>query len=188
MALTAVAHERRALLSELSVGRGAPHDRFRFGAHLRKQAIRRGGIEAAQAHEPAAHDLVGNGRAQQPDRGADARIGGNEHAGDPELLGDPRSMQRRGAAECDQRARAQVLPALDGMHAGRVRHVLVHHLADAERRMLGCKLSAAPIRSEMARAARGDIERHRAAGEGCRIDAAEHEVGIGHGGLGPPRP
>ena len=46
-------------------------------------------------------------------------------------------MQRRGAAKRDQRARAQILAALDGVHARGVRHVLVDHLADAERRMFG---------------------------------------------------
>jgi hypothetical protein len=95
MALSAIAHQRRALLHELGIGRPAPDDRFRFGAHLGKQSVRHCGIEAAEANKPPAHDLVRDRRAQQTNCRAHARIGGNEHAAYPELVGDACGMQRR---------------------------------------------------------------------------------------------
>ncbi len=78
---------------------------------------------------------------------------------------------------------AQVLAALDGVHARRVRHVLVDHLADAERRVLGRKIErrADPLGDRALGAV--DVERHAAARERRRIDAAEHEIGVGHGRL-----
>ena len=90
-------------------------------------------------------------------------------------------MQRSGATERDQRAGAQVLPALDGMHARRVRHVLVHHLADTECRMLGCEVqrSCDPLGGRALGSS--DIKRDLAAGEGRRIDTPKNHIGIGHG-------
>ena len=55
----------------------------------------------------AAHDLVGDRRAQEADRRAHAGAGRDDDPLHAELLGEPRGMQRRGAAERDQRAVAR---------------------------------------------------------------------------------
>ena len=77
-----------------------------------------------------------------------------------------------------------ILAALDGVHARGVGHVLVDHLADAERpRASASSSSGAPIALSMAAragAASSGICRRRSG----RIDAAEHEIGVGDGRLG----
>ena len=86
----------------------------------------------------------------------------------------------RGAAEGDQRAVAQGLAALDGVHARGVGHVLVDHLDDAEAAMDRPPGPAARRCRARAPSLRLAIEREAAAGEAARVDAAQHEVGVGH--------
>ena len=74
---------------------------------------------------------------QEADGRADAGIGRHDHARDAELLGEPRGMQRCGAAEGDQRVLADDVAALDRMHARGVGHVLAHDLVHAEGRRFG---------------------------------------------------
>ena len=112
--------------------RGAAHDRLCFRAHRREQAIGQGGVEALKPHQPAAHDLIGRRGAQKADRRAHAGVERDEDSADANFLGDARGVQRSCAPERDQRARSKIFPALDGMHTRRIRHVLVHNLADAE--------------------------------------------------------
>ncbi len=128
------------MLSIVGAGRRAPHDCLGFGAHLTEEAIGQARLEAAKAHQPAPHDVVGDGRAQQPDRRTHACVDRDEHSADAELFRDPRSVQRSRTAERNQGARLKIFPALDGMHTRGIRHVLVHQLADAECCMLGREL------------------------------------------------
>ena len=127
------------------------------------------------------HQLVGNRRRQEADRRADAGVRRHQHARKPELLGDARGMQRRRAAERDQRVVVHHLAALDRMHARRARHVLAHHLVHRVGRGLGDE----PERIADRRGERGArqlrIERDRAAREGRRIDHAERHVRVGDG-------
>ena len=106
------------------------------------------------------------------------------HAADAELLGQPRGMDRRGAAEGDHGAVLQLLAALDGMDAGGVRHVLLDDLADAER-----GVEAGEAKRLADRLVDGDArllgrELDAAAGEVAGIEPAQHDVGVGHGRLG----
>ena len=100
---------------------------------------------------------------------------------DAELLRQPRRMQRRAAAEGDQRAPGEVLAALHRVHARGIRHRLLDHFADAERR---------GHRVETERGADIALQRRLRACSGCSrmrppakpvgIDAAKHKIGIGH--------
>ena len=71
---------------------------------------------------------------REPERAEHARRARDEHALDPELLGERARMQRPGAAEGDEREPARVDPALDADHAQRPRHLRVDDADDAERR------------------------------------------------------
>jgi hypothetical protein len=46
-------------------------------------------------------------------------------------------VDRARAAESEEQVLARILAALDGVHAGRVRHVFVHDLVDAPGRLHG---------------------------------------------------
>ena len=69
------------------------------------------------------------GARRKPDRRADPGIGRHDDPGDAELLGQPRGMQRRRAAEGDQAVLGDDLAALHRMDARRIGHVLVDDLA-----------------------------------------------------------
>ena len=90
-------------------------------------------------------------------------------------------MKRGCAAEGDQRARPKVFAAFDRVHARCIGHVLVDHLADAERGMLAreIELGADAVGNGLPCAIA--VEHHLAAGERRRIDAPQRHVGIGHG-------
>jgi hypothetical protein len=92
-------------------------------------------------------------------------------------------VERGRTAKCDQRPRAQILAALDGVHARGIRHVLVHQLADAERRVIGFQPERRADPLDDGSFGGGAIERNFAAGESIWIDAAEHHVGVRHGRL-----
>ena len=88
-------------------------------------------------------------------------------------------MQRRGAAEGDQGAAGDVGAALDRVHAGGVRHVLVHDLGDtvggADR--VEAQRLADPRRQHLGRLL--GVELDGAAGEVHGIDLAERDVAVG---------
>ena len=67
-------------------------------------------IEGVEPHVAAAHQLEGDRRAQEPDGGAHAGVGRDDHAINAELFGDARGMQRRTAAEGDQIVRLTTAP------------------------------------------------------------------------------
>jgi hypothetical protein len=86
------------------------------------------------------------------------------------------------AAEGDHGVVGEVLAVLDGVDAGGVGHVLVHHLGDAEGGGDGVHAEAlAHIGPEGGLGAVG-VEGDGAAGEVVGVEAAEEEVGVGHGG------
>ena len=132
-------------LTEILADAGAPSFTTPVASlrHLVEHGVDRGGIEAAQPHEAAAHDLEGDRRAQEADRRADAGAGRDQHVGDAELLGEARGVQRRAAAEGDQGAALELGAALDGVHARGIGHVLLDDLGDAEGRERGVELERA---------------------------------------------
>jgi hypothetical protein len=127
-----------------------------------------------------AHHLERDRRAQKADRRAHARPFGNDHAADPELLGEPPRVQRRAAAERDHRVTADHAAALDRVHARGVGHVLLDDLRHARRVPgRGEPERRADVRRHRPVGGRG-VERQRAVREALRVDAPEHEVGVGH--------
>ena len=81
-----------------------------------------------------ADDLVGDRGEEEADGRADTRVGRDDDLADADLLGDPGRMQRAIAAEGDHDAVRQILALLDRVHARRVGHGLVDHLAKRRRR------------------------------------------------------
>ena len=105
----------------------------------------------------------------------------------PELVHEPPGVQRSAAAEGNHREPAEVLAVLHGVDAGRVGHVLVHHLGDAHRGRDTVSNSEG----------RGD-DLHRLGGQAGRqrdvlgaecvgMQAAQADVGVGDGGIGHRR-
>jgi hypothetical protein len=92
-------------------------------------------------------------------------------------------VQRSGTAECDERKAAWVEAFLHGARADRVRHVGIDDREDALGRFL--ETEAKPLGQTAGGAPRCHrIEPHRAAQKIIGIQPAEHEIGIGHRGLG----
>ena len=90
-------------------------------------------------------------------------------------------MQRGGTAKRDEGAAARVLAALDRMDAGGVRHVFVDDLADPEGGELDRQIERLGDLAPHRRLGRTRIERHAPARKPGRIDAAEHQIGVGDG-------
>ena len=83
---------------------------------------------------------------------------------------------------------ARVLAALDGMDARGIGHVLVDHLADAERGKLGAKAQALADVALERRLGAGAVERHLAAGEAAgSMRPSTRSASVTVGSL-PPRP
>ena len=186
MALTLVAHVGLTADFDSSlVARTEPDVPRRFVLHLLVDPIDHAGIEIVRALVERPHHLVGDGRPQEADRRSDAGVARDDDAPDPQLVGELAGVQRRRAAERDQRSIVRVLAALDGVDPGRARHVLAHHLGHAEgRRIEGKRHDIADTFQERVLGP-GRIQRHLAAREVLRGDSAHDHVGVGHGRLAP---
>ena len=182
MPLTHITHIGDTLLFEMPTWRAQSHDRRRLLTHAIEHGADGRRIQLTQAHVTAAHDLVGDRSIQETDGGTDTGIGGNDDRGDTQLLGQARGVHRRGAAKGDQCAPAQILAALDGMHPGCIRHVLVHHLADGEGRQGWIQIQRLAHVGVDSRARGAAVQREAAAGETIRIDASQQHIGIGYRG------
>ena len=156
------------------------HHRPRLLVHLREQGVDCPGVKVGEAKVAASHHLVGHRGAQHPDRGPDPRSGRHDHAAHVELLGEAGRMQGSRAAERDHRPGGNVLPPLDGVDPGRVRHVLVDHLGDGEGGEGVGEIEGRPDRpaDRPGRPLRGEPD--RTPRELCRVDAPEHDVGVRH--------
>jgi hypothetical protein len=66
------------------------------------------------------------------------------------------------------------------MHTRRVSHVLVHHLADAERCVVGRKIKRRADPLEDRPLGGNTVERDSATREKPRIDPPEHQIGISY--------
>ena len=190
VALAGIAHVGAAALDGRQPRAPGVTSGGRLGAISANIALIAAGVERVKPHEAAAHHLEGDRRAQEADRRADAGIGRTITRVDAELLREPRGMQRRAAAEGDQSVLVvQLGAALDGVHARGVGHVLLDHLGDAEGRHVGRRGRAGRRhRASSAARPRPASSWIAAAGKAVGIDAAQHDVGVGHGGLVPPRP
>ena len=137
----------------------------------------------AQRDEPRAHDLVGDGRAQEAERRADAGTHGDDDLLHAELARQAGGMERRRAAKGDQCTLGGVLAVFDGMHAGGTRHGLVDDFRDACRRALrvGFQRVSQGLQGSLCLLR---IERQRAPSEAGGIEPTEGGVRVGHGGFG----
>ena len=100
---------------------------------------------------------------------------------DPEFFRNARGVQGRGAAKRNQRARTEIFPALNCVHARGVRHVLVHDFADAQGSVLGCEIEFGTNPFGCHALGAHHIQIYFSAGKRSGIDAAEHDISIGHG-------
>ena len=154
------------------------------GEHLANQV----GVKGGQAHVAAAHDLVRDGRQQEPHRRAHAGVARHQEAVQPQLVGQSGRVNRRRSPERDDRAALDALAPLDRVGPRGVGHVLVHHLAHAQRGHPGVEAQLSAHAAPDRRLGPAPIQRNRAAGEQLRVDPPQNHVRIGHGGLFPAPP
>jgi hypothetical protein len=126
--------------------------------------------------EPARR-LEADRRLQEPDGRADARAGRDQRLAQPQLLAETAGMERRAAAEGDHGELRDVATILDCMDARGIGHVLVHHLGDAEGRLVehqaeGLQRRLRPV----------GVERDGPAREILGVEPPEREVGVRHRG------
>ncbi len=140
-----------------------------------------GGIEAAGGHLDRAFEIDPCVGQHEAERGELAGMDGHDPPRDPGLVEQFRQVQRPGAAEREQGVLARVLAALEQHRAQRADHVVVDDAQDRERGLLDRHAQRVGDTCNGARRAPGG-ERHAPAEEIGRVDAAEHEVGIGDGG------
>ena len=183
MALAHVPHVGARLLARRRAGRSARDHRHRLVSHLIEHRADDGGIEPGQAHVAAAHDFVGDRREEEAHGRADPRVGGHQETVHVQLVGEARRVDRGGAAEGDERASGHALSPLDGVRARGVRHVLVHHLADAERGELRVEPQFVAYASRDRGFGSLSLEGNRASREELRIDPSQDDIRVRHRGF-----
>ncbi len=102
-------------------------------------------------------------------------------------LGQRADMQATRAAERGQHEFARIDTALHRDHPQCLRHVFVGNRDHARRGLGFTDIHLLRQRSGHA-PRRGHIQRHAAAQEGIRLQAPQHQVGVGHRGLVPAQP
>ena len=128
----------------------------------------------------AAHDFKGDRRQQKPDCGSHARIPGDDDPVDAEFAGHRDCMQRRAAAESNQRAFGHIQSFFNGMNARCAGHVFVNDFYDClgASRRIGFQCITHGCLNDLL--CRRRIKRYVPARESIGIQPAQHEVGIGH--------
>src|SRR5438105_2505740 len=139
-------------------------------------------VHLRERRRQAAGEVEGGRRAQHPEGRGDARRGRTEDARNAKGPRHPERVHRPRAAGRYQRVAAQVAAALDRMHSGGCRHVLVDDPMDPGRRLLDA--GPEPAREGNEGGLRSlDIQPHLTAEEEGWIEVAEHQVGVGDGGV-----
>ena len=177
VALADISHVSAARFDK-RLGGGRSHDIVRFGAHFRIDLLDDGSIEFGQAHVSTAHHLVGNGRGQHADGGPHAGAHRHDHFVQTELRGNLGSVLGRCTAVGDENPFGKRLTPLGGMRAGSGGHVLVHHLANAERRCHGVHVKHRPDPFVHRRAGRRNVERHGASTESPLFQPAHDGIRV----------
>ena len=188
MPLSEVAHLGAPPDRDLRVGHaGAPQDTSALGFHLLEEPVDELPVGRGQALGRGPHEIERERRGQQPVGRERARAVRDEHARHPQDAADLPGVHRPRAAEGEERVAAQVLAALDPVHARGGRHVLVDHPVDAP----GGLDDAQAHRLRHARldrpAGRLHVEPHPAAQEEVGVEVAQEEVGVGDRRLLPAR-
>ena len=142
---------------------------------------------AARIADMRAHDLVTQVAREHAPRREHRREPRHHHARQIERARDGGHVNARGASEGQQGETARVDPATDRYQPDPLRHAGVDDAVDALRR--GHAADAEPRGNGVHRPGGGlHIEPLPAAEETCRVEEAEHEVGVGHGRCGPAPP
>ncbi len=183
MPLSHVAHVGVGALGRLGAGGPARDHGRRLRPHRGQHIAHKSRIEGGEAHVAALHDLVRDRRQQEAHRRPHTRVSRHQEAVQLKLVGHARGVDRRRPPEGDHGAAAQPLPPLDGVGAGGVRHVLVDHLADAQRSRGRVELQPRPHAAGHGALGSAAVQRDRAACEEVGIDAPQHHVRIGYGGV-----
>ena len=146
-----------------------------------------GQVGVVEVADHGARDIEPGIGEQHADGREIARLGRHDHGADFELAGERRGVERPAAAEGEQREVARVVAALDGDLADRAGH---RHRGDCEhplRRRLDRPVSHADRAGHAFPDRRGSgvaVELEPAAQEHPGADPPEHQVGVGHRGLG----
>ncbi len=120
---------------------------------------------------------------QRAERREQTGMGRHDDTGHPEMRGDIDGVEGARAAKGDEREVAVIDAAIDGHQTNRVRHVLRRRVEDGERRLLHTEPDIAGQRLDRAPRRLG-VEADFAAEEEVGIEAAQHDIGVGDGGLG----
>ena len=127
------------------------------------------------------HQFKGRRRDQKTKRGHYTGSCREEHASDPQRLGETIGVQWTGTTEGDKRIGSRIFTLFQTVNLGSTRHVMSDNVVDSGS-------GADQLHTERYRHLRFDrvrcalhIELHFAAEEKSRIEVAEHKIGIGDG-------
>ena len=123
-------------------------------------------------------------RREQAQGGQAGSGTGHEHPAHSESRGLRRGVHTSHAAEGDEIEPARIRTRQREHPADRIGHVGIHQ----PHRGCGCRLRVQAERGAQPSERSGGrrtIEPHPPTGEPLRVDSAQHEVGIGHGGFRP---
>ena len=155
-----------------------------FRRLIRQDAVGRRRIHLFERLVQGAHEVVAHVGEHAAERRRDAGVARHQHMGHAELAGDGGGVHRPGAAEGEEREVARVVPLVHRDQPRRARHLVVHHLQDRRRGpgLVEAERVADPGADDAAH--RVDVRRAVEAADGAGVDAAEQQVGVGHGRLG----
>ena len=126
-------------------------------------------------------------RLQHAPGGESAGEAGNDRFRDPEFLGKEHSVHGSGTAKGHEGEVAGFDAAGDGDGPDRLGHLGVGDVTDAFGH--GDGVQAELVTNCLQGCDRGfPVQGDLSAGEPVGVDTAEHQVGVGDGGFGPPRP
>ena len=109
----------------------------------------------------------------------------HDHLRYTERASQPCRVQRTGAAEGHHRVAPRVPTALQRHDAHGALHIAVGDSVDTPGRLAQRQLQRIAHIAHDARFGAGPVEPHRAAVEIIRVEIAQHQIGVGHGGRRP---
>ena len=152
-----------------------------FLRHGGEVGVDAGEVGGARYLERGADGVVAQVADQEAHGRGDAGVRRHDHLGDAQHVGDLGAVQRARAAERHQRIVARVDALLDG--SDRMALAMLALIT-----VITPSAASRSVKPELARqladhaARRHLVERHAAAQEVAAVEAAQHDVGVGHGG------
>ena len=184
VALAGIAHEaRRGLRPAARPGRG-PCTTFVASARMAaSSAFGRGESKAVEPHVAAPDDLVGDGARRKPTAEPTPALGGTMIRVDAELLGE---RARHAAVRCRRRRSGCARRCRSPRSTAWTRAALAMFSSTISADAAGRHHGGRAPRGRPTSASHGaprclGVEGDAAVGEGAGVDAAQHEVGVGHG-------